>query len=92
MPPSITESNRGSMIEEVEEYFNVDYESGGPPPWMFFVFSDAGIELWHFGDLADYDVDTAAMMNTESVEQLENASPAQIACYAKAREAWLETP
>ena len=91
-PNPATESNRDSMVEEVEEYFNVDYESGGPPPWMFFVFSDAGIELWHIGDLADFDVDTAELMKTESLGQLENASPAQVACYAKAREAWLETP
>jgi len=70
------------------------------PPWMFFVYQDTDVRLADIAECLD-DVNTERdeglrgprhSIMSEGYEQILNASPDQIACYAKAREAYLETP
>lgn len=86
-----TDIARDVLTEEVAEWF--EESNGRPPPWMWFVFDEAGIEANQIAGLID-DPDewSARMLSKSALEQISYANDEQINCYAKAREAWTELP
>lgn len=89
---------RDVLAVEMTEWFEDgcqahDYSHRRPPPWMWFVFDEAGIEVNQIADLVDDpDEGLAGSLRQAALEQITFANDEQINCYAKAREAWTELP
>ncbi|MBT8452972.1 MAG: hypothetical protein KJO40_13470 [Deltaproteobacteria bacterium] len=98
--PQYTNMMRDTFVEELEEWFYYGYSEHQPPPYFWFIFDDANLGI---GDIYDvvlpsptvdqYDLQRMAESAARSAtEQVQNASYEQVACYTKAREAWVESP
>lgn len=101
---SLTEDNRDTLGEELDEWFQGPIEDA--PPWFLFVAIDAGFDsldlgLYRWTESPDeYEDAYGAEFPTEYnapqfrrmlEQQLDNANSDQVTVYMMAREAWLES-
>jgi hypothetical protein len=72
---------RDILYDELFELEDIDQQ---PPPWMLYVIYDAGF------DISDMTDEKSGLIRHEAMEQVLNASKAQVEFYAQARDTNLE--